>query len=182
MSGAGTGAIAKLGPDHDVSGFDCGSDALNRFLRRFALINQTANSAQTYVTCRPAWVVVGYYSLAVGSVEPVQAPRRVAQGLARHPLPLMLLARLAVDRTAQGQGLGKALLKDALLRTAQAADIAGIRALAVHAKDDAARSWYLRFDFEPSPTDPYHLFLLMKDIKAAPDWYRQPRHRTGRDG
>jgi len=78
----------------------------------------------------------------------------------------MLLARLAVDRSAQGSGLGKALLKDALLRTAQASEIAGIRALLVHAKDDEAKVWYERFDFEASPTDPYHLFLLMKDIKA----------------
>ena len=78
----------------------------------------------------------------------------------------MLLARLAIDRTEQGQGLGKALLKDALLRTAQAADIAGIRALLVHAKDDEARGWYQKYDFEPNPTDPFHLFLLMKDLRA----------------
>jgi GNAT superfamily N-acetyltransferase len=78
----------------------------------------------------------------------------------------MLLARLAVDRREQGRGLGQALLKDALLRTAQAAEIAGMRALLVHAKDDAARAWYESLDFEPSPTDPYHLFLLMKDLRA----------------
>ena len=77
----------------------------------------------------------------------------------------MLLARLAIDRTEQGKGLGKALLKDALLRTAQAADIVGIRALLVHAKDDEARVWYESLEFEPSPTDPYHLFLLMKDLR-----------------
>ena len=78
----------------------------------------------------------------------------------------MLLARLAIDTSEQGQGLGKALLKDALLRTAQAADITGIRALLTHAKDEAARSWYERFDFEASPTDACHLFLLMKDLRA----------------
>jgi ribosomal protein S18 acetylase RimI-like enzyme len=78
----------------------------------------------------------------------------------------MLLARLAIDRTQQRRGLGEALLKNALLRTAQAADIAGIRALLVHAKDDEARSWYEAFDFERSPTDPHQLFLLMKDLKA----------------
>jgi len=76
------------------------------------------------------------------------------------------LARLAMDRQHQGAGLGKALLKDALLRTAQAADIAGIRALLVHAKDESARQWYLRWEFEPSASDPLHLFLLVKDIKA----------------
>jgi GNAT superfamily N-acetyltransferase len=85
----------------------------------------------------------------------------------RHPVPVMILASLAVDLSHQRVGLGKALLKDALLRTAQAADIAGIRALLVHAKDERARNWYLNFEFEPSPTDPLHLFLLMKDLRAA---------------
>jgi GNAT superfamily N-acetyltransferase len=160
------GAIEKLGPSHDASRFDCGREPLNRFLQRFALANQLSNSAQTYVTCRGAKVVVGYYSLAVGAVEPAAAPERVVKGLARQPVPVMLLARLAVDRSAQAKGLGAALLKDALLRTAQAADIAGIRALIVHAKDEDAKAWYERFDFEPSPTDPLHLFLLMKDLKA----------------
>jgi hypothetical protein len=116
------------------------------------------------VTCR-ANRVVGYYSLAVGSVEPEDSPKRAFKGLARHPVPVMILARLAVGRSEQGTGIGKALLKDALLRTAQAADIAGIRALVVHAKNENARRWYERFDFEPSPTDPLHLFLLMKDLK-----------------
>jgi GNAT superfamily N-acetyltransferase len=86
--------------------------------------------------------------------------------LARHPVPVMILARLAVDRAHQRKGLGQALLKDALLRTAQAADIAGIRALLVHAKDEAARQWYESWEFESSPTDSYHLFLMLKDLKA----------------
>lgn len=111
-------------------------------------------------------VVAGFYSLAVGSVEPSKAAPRVTQGIAQHPVPTMLLARLAMDRQHQGAGLGKALLKDALLRTAQAADIAGIRALLVHAKDESARQWYLRWEFEPSASDPLHFFLLVKDIKA----------------
>jgi GNAT superfamily N-acetyltransferase len=78
----------------------------------------------------------------------------------------MILARLAVDSAHQRKGLGQALLKDALLRTAQAADIAGIRALLVHAKDDSARQWYESWEFEPSPSDAYHLFLMLKDLKA----------------
>jgi GNAT superfamily N-acetyltransferase len=85
--------------------------------------------------------------------------------LARHPVPIMLLARLAVDRRWQGQGVGKALLKDAMQRTLQAAEIAGIRAFAVHAKDEEARSFYQKFDFIPSPTDPMHLFVLLKDVR-----------------
>jgi GNAT superfamily N-acetyltransferase len=78
----------------------------------------------------------------------------------------MILARLAVDLQHQGAGLGKALLKDALLRTAQAANIARIRALLVHAMDETTSQWYLNWEFEPSLSDPFHLFLLMKDIKA----------------
>lgn len=160
--------VRKLEAGDDVAAFDCGNPALNQFLHKYALVNQKANSAQTYVIClRGAQTVVGYYSLAVGSIEPSAATGRVVKGLARHPIPVMLLARLAVDHQYKGAGLGKALLKDALLRTAQAADYAGIRAVLVHAKDDAARNWYLNFDFEPSPSDPYHLLLLVKDIKAA---------------
>lgn len=159
--------VEKLNSTHDLDASDCGKEPLDRFLKRFALANAGAGGARTYVACRGERRVVGYYSLAVGSVEHAAAPERVGKGLAKHPVPVMVLARLAVDRVEQGRGLGKALLKDALLRTAQAADIAGIRALLVHAKDDEARAWYAGFDFEPSPTDPYHLFLLMKDVRAA---------------
>jgi len=159
-------AVQKLDASHGLETFDCGKEPLDRFLKRYALVNQKAGSAQTYVVCRGYQRVVGYYSLAVGAVEHAEAPGRVSKGLARHPIPVMLLARLAIDRSEQGRGLGKALLKDALLRTAQAANIAGIRALLVHAKDDQARAWYEGFDFEPSPTDPYHLLLLMKDLRS----------------
>ena len=159
-------AVQKLDASHEVDAFDCGKEPLDRFLQRHALVNQKAGSAQTYVVCRREQRVAGYYSLAVGAVEHADAPGRVGKGLARHPIPVMLLARLAIDRSEHRKGLGKALLKDALLRTAQAADIAGIRAMLVHAKDDEARAWDDQFDFEPSPTDPYHLFLLMKDLRA----------------
>ena len=109
--------------------------------------------------------VVGYYSLAVGEVSYDDAPSRLSKGLARHPVPVMLLARLAVSSGAQGQGIGAGLLKDAMLRTLQAADIAGIRALVVHAKDENARRFYENFGFIPSPTDALHLYVLVKDIK-----------------
>ena len=158
-------AVRKLATSDIIEGFDSGQPALNQFLQRFALTNQTANSAQTYVSCKEG-AVVGFYSLVVGSVEPEKTAPRVLKGMARHPVPVMILARLAVDLKHQGVGLGRALLRDALLRTAQAADIAGIRALLVHAKDDAARQWYLNWDFEPAPTDSFHLFLLLKDLKA----------------
>lgn len=162
----GYSPVRKLSAGDRVDAFDCGQPALNQFLQRYALVNQKAGSAQTYVCCHED-IVVGFYSLAVGSAEPASAPPRVMKGLARHPVPVMILARLAVDSAYQRQGLGQALLKDALLRTAQAADIAGIRCLLVHAKDDAARQWYEGWEFEPSPTNAYHLFLLLKDLKNA---------------
>ena len=157
--------IRKLAASDGIRSFDCGEPALNVFLQRFAWVNQQSHSAQTYVTCK-ASEVAGFYSLTVGSVEPMSAAPRVLKGAPRHPVPVMILARLAVGLRHQRAGLGRALLKDALLRTAQAADIAGIRALLVHAKDEKARRWYLNWEFEPSPSDPLHLFLLMKDIKA----------------
>ena len=158
--------IEKLRGDHDLAPFNCGNDELNRFLKRFALANQQAQSTQTYVACRDT-IVVGYYSLAFGSVAPEQTPERVKKGLARHPVPVMILARLAIDQSMQSKGLGQGLLKDALERTVRAADIGGLRAMLVHAKDDSARAFYEHFNFEPSPTDPYHLFMLLKDLKRA---------------
>ena len=158
-------SIRKLQPADAVESFDCGQPALNQFLQLYALNNQRANSAQTYVCCENG-AVVGFYSLTVGSVDHLSAPERVVKGLARHPVPVMILARLAIDQTFQRRGLGRALLKDALQRTLQAADIAGIRAVLVHAKDDTARQWYQGFDFKVGPTDPFHLFLVLKDLKT----------------
>lgn len=166
MTNSSLGTIEKLAAHHALDSFESGKSALDQFLKRFALTNQKAGSAQTYVICGGANEVVGYYSLCVGAVEHATASERVRKGLANHPVPVMILARLAVASAEQKRGLGKALLKDALLRTAQAAEIAGIRALLVHAKDDEARQWYMNFDFEESSTDPYHLFLLMKDIRT----------------
>jgi GNAT superfamily N-acetyltransferase len=157
-------AIEKLRADHSVAGFDCGHEELNRFLVRFALMNQQAGAAQTYVAISDQ-TVVGYYSLAVGEVAYNDAPNRLGKGLARHPIPIMLLARLAVSTAWRGRGLGSGMLKDAMRRTLQAADIAGIRAFAVHAKDETARSFYEHFGFIPSPIDPLHLYLLTKDIQ-----------------
>ncbi|MGH8055632.1 MAG: GNAT family N-acetyltransferase [Candidatus Entotheonellia bacterium] len=158
--------IEKLRRDHQFDDFDCGNDALNRFLIRYALQSQQSNASRTYLAMADERVV-GFYALAFGSVEHAGAPERLVKGLAKHPVPLMLLARLAISVTWQGRGLGSGLLKDAMLRTLQASCIAGIRALAAHAKDDNARAFYQHFGFIPSPTDPYHLFLLLKDIRLA---------------
>ncbi|GMV48593.1 GNAT family N-acetyltransferase [Nitrospirales bacterium NOB] len=163
-----TRRIDKLHPHHAVDAFDCGQDTLNRFLQKYALHNQHSGGAQTYVGLSEQ-TVIGYYALAVGSVESEQAPERVRKGLAKHAIPIMLLARLAVDLRWQKQGVGAALLKDAMLRTLQAADIAGIRAFVVHAKDQAASTFYERFDFLRSPTDPLHLLMLLKDVRKVVD-------------
>lgn len=157
--------IEKLRRDHQVDPFDCGQEALNRFLVRYAFQNQQADASQTYVALT-GHEVVGFYTLVVAQVEYADAPQRLGKGLARHPIPLMLLARLAVATSRQGRGLGSGMLKDAMLRTLRAADIAGIRAMAVHAKDDDARAFYERYGFVAAPTDPYHLFVLLKDIRA----------------
>ena len=157
--------IEKLQRHHPLESFDCGREALNRFLIRYALQNQ-GGASQTYVALTGE-AVVGYYTLVVGQVDYDDAPERLKKGLARHPVPIMLLARLAIATSCQGKGLGSGLLKDAMLRTLQAAEIAGIRAFVAHAKDDAAKAFYERFDFVPSPSDPYHLFRLMKDVRAA---------------
>lgn len=149
---------------HDVLRFDCGNEALNRFLQRYALINQRNQSARTYVALRGETRVIGYYSLAAASAEYETVPTRIAKGLAQHPIPLTLLARLAVDQAEQGSGIGAGLLKDALKRFLQAQSIIAARALVVHAKDDRSVEFYQHFGFAPSPLDPYHLYLMTKDI------------------
>lgn len=148
---------------HLVSGFDCGNETLNAWLRDRALDNERRGATRTFVSTRGRRAV-GYYSLAVSAVH-----RRGATGRARRnmpePIPAMLLARLAVDRSEQHSGLGRQLLRDAMLRTLHVADIAGIRLLLVHAIDEEAKAWYRRFDFEESPTDPLQLMLLLDDLR-----------------
>ena len=159
--------VEAISESHEVSRFDCGKhESLNDWLKRFALTNQRNESARTYVVHRNG-LVVGYYSISAGSVSVEEAPERISKGLAKHPIPVILLARLAVDKDEKGTGLGKALLKDALTRIAQAADIVGARAVLVHAIDEEARSFYEHFDFEPSPINELQLMLLMKDLRKA---------------
>lgn len=159
--------VEPLTRTHDLTHFDCGAhESLNLWLRKYALQNQANDSARTYVVHRDN-AVVGYYSISAGSIAGESATPRSVQGLARHPVPIALLGRLAVDRKEQGQGLGRALLKDALVRIERAADILGIRAVLVHAIDQEAREFYERFDFEPCPDDELHLMLQVKDLRRA---------------
>ena len=150
---------------HDTDSFDCGVEALNEYVRQYALQNHQNRSARTYVAFRDARLV-GYYTLAGGSVSRAEVPPRVAQGLGNYPVPITLLARLAVDLSEQGKGLGRGLLKDALLRAFQASEIVGSRAIVTHAKNEPAGAFYQRFGFVPSPLNDLHLYLLMKDVRA----------------
>lgn len=148
---------------HDLGDFSCGEESLDNWLHRYSRHAEAAGSARVFVTTDDARVV-GYYALAVGQVEPRQATTRLLKGQPREsPVPVVVLARLAVDLNHQGAGLGRSLLQDALLRSAGAAQSVGIRALIVHSHEEA-QGFYVRFGFEPSPSDPLHLILLMKDI------------------
>lgn len=153
--------------EHNLEHFDCGVEVLNRFLKKDALINVAAESARTYVAATEDGQVIGYYSLAAASATREEAPIRITKGLAKHAIPLILLARLAIDIKFQNQGIGKGLLKDALVNCAKGADVMGIRAVVVHAKDNAAKKFYEQFGFEPCPTNELHLMLLMKDIRKS---------------
>jgi GNAT superfamily N-acetyltransferase len=150
---------------HNVRNFDCGNHALNEFLIKYALADTSAGLARTFVTTlvnQPD--VAGYFSIAAGSVERENVPERVAKGTPLHPIPVALLARLAVDSRYQGRRLGSGLLKHALLKMVKAAGVIGIRAILVHAKDQRAADFYAKFGFAPSPTNSFHLMLLMKDV------------------
>lgn len=165
-SGAPEFVIDKLRSEYDLSSFDCANKSLNGWLKKFAWTNQQSDSAKTYVAVNGNRVV-GYYALTAGSVHKHESPQRIAKGLADHPIGVVLLARLAVDRIQQGKGLGKALLFDALTRIEEAADIVGVRAVLVHAIDEPAWRFYLHFGFEESPVDPHQLMLLLKDLRRA---------------
>ena len=151
---------------HDASGFDCGKAPLNTFLIRHAYINQQNDSARTFVVLNENRVIA-YYSLAAGAIEHEKAPDRMSKGLARHPIPILLMARLAVDKTFQGQQLASALIKDALKRYLNVCGEIGARAFVVHAKDDDAKGLYEHFGMTPFTNNPLHLYYLKKDIDKA---------------
>lgn len=159
-----------LGPGHSLSGFECGVGSLNTWLERHARAATGAGSARTYVvTDRVQSRVVGYHALTVASVEHRDATRRASKGMPRHPIPAVLLARLAVDESVKGRGIGAFLLRDAMSRALAVSEEAGIRLLLVHALGEDARRFYSHFGFEPSPTDEMNLQLIVKDIRASLD-------------
>ncbi|MGL4461243.1 MAG: GNAT family N-acetyltransferase [Planctomycetia bacterium] len=160
MADAPYSPLVPLDGGHDRTAFDCGVAALNLYLRNYAQQNQKRGIVRNYVTtCVESSVVVGYYSLVYASLDQKSLPPKIVKGLGKYDIPVMLLARLAVDHREHGKGLGKALLKDAILRTMQAAEIAGLKLLLVHAKDEAAADFYRKHGFEPVLDDPLKLFL-----------------------
>jgi GNAT superfamily N-acetyltransferase len=154
-----------LSADHDLSRFDCGQPLLDDWLKERAVKNQTTGASRTYVVCQGDRVVA-FYSLATGSVDHGSAPGRVRRNMP-DPIPVMIIARLAVDSGWQGQGVAKGMLKDAIVRTLEAAEIAGIRALLVHALDEAAAGFYRSNDFLTTPNDPLILVLPLADARRA---------------
>jgi GNAT superfamily N-acetyltransferase len=158
--------IAPLSRDHQVDEFDSGAGELDDWLRRFALMADAAGTARTYVLADGPRVL-GYYALTPGAVDRHELPDRHARGMPAHPIGVVLLARLAVDRSLQGQGYGRALVADAALRTLQAAELVGARALLVHARDERAAGFYERLGFTRSPTDALHLMVLIKDLRRT---------------
>jgi GNAT superfamily N-acetyltransferase len=158
--------IGPLTRDHILDGFDSGVNELDNWLRRFSHMAAAAGTARTYVLADGP-KVVGYYALTPASVERRDLPARHARGTPAYPIGVILLARLAVDRSLQSQGYGRALVADAAVRTLQAAEIVSARAMLVHARDESAAEFYERLGFTRSPTDPLHLLILVKDLRRT---------------
>ena len=162
---SGYSAPRPIRDDDAVADFGCGEPSLDGYLRSRALANHLEGASRCFVTSRDGRVV-GFYALAAASVERSSAPGRVRRNMPE-PVPVILLSRLAVDREHHGKGLGRSLLRDAIVRSVRAADLIGVRAMLAHAVSDEVRSFYQRFGFEPSPTDPLHLLLLIKDARSV---------------
>jgi GNAT superfamily N-acetyltransferase len=158
--------IAPLARDHQLDEFDSGTAELDDWLRRFARVAAAAETARTYVLANDRGVL-GYCALTPGAVARQDLPERHARGMPAHPIGVIVLARLAVDRSLQGQGYGRALVADAALRTLQAAELVSARAMLLHARDERAAGFYERLGFTRSPTDALHLMVLIKDLRRS---------------
>ena len=157
-------APQPLNAEHRPEGFDCGKPALNGWLLRHARQAHASGSARTYVLVDDQRIT-GYFSLSVGQIDSLQAPERVRKGMGSYPIPVVILARLAVSLADQGRGFGVGLLQDAIRRTLAVSEQAGVRALLTHPIDEAAARFYLRFGFEASPAREQQLILLLKDAR-----------------
>lgn len=165
MTPDGLIAPAHLTSTHDLDSFDCGVPALNDWLKRRARKNEASGASRSYVVCDRNRVV-GYYCLASGAIVRVQAPKPIQRNMP-DPIPVMVLGRLAIDRVYQSHGIGTALLRDAVLRVLQAADIAGVRAMLVHAISEETKAFYLARGFLESPTEPMVLCLPLDTARRT---------------
>ena len=154
-----------LAVQHQLEGFDCGRSTLNHWPLHQARQAQTSGSAKTFVVADEANCVAGYFSLTVGQVDTLEAPERIRQGMGRFPLPVVILARLAVTRVNHRRGIGVGMLQDAIRRTLVIAEQAGIRAILTHPIDADAARFYTRFGFTASPLRQQQLLLLLKDAR-----------------
>jgi GNAT superfamily N-acetyltransferase len=157
------GRPEKLSAGHDVSEFDSGEPLLDEWLRRRAVQNEATGASRTYAVCADRRVV-GYYALSAGAIVHTHAPGRIKRNTP-DPIPVVVLGRLAVDKTFHGKGVGTGLLRDAVLRTLQAAEIAGIRAILVHAISESAKLFYEKYGFVASPADP--MTVMITTTEAA---------------
>jgi len=160
-----TAAPERIAPEHDVADFACGVAVLDTWLKERALKNEESGASRTYVICSGGRVV-GYYALAAGSILNTKVPSAVRRNMP-DPIPVILLGRLAIDKAWQGKGLGKALLRDAVLRTIHASEITGVRALLVHAISEEVKSFYLGLGFRESPVDPMTLAITIEVAKTS---------------
>lgn len=162
-----TTAPQTLAEHHRLEDFDSGVSSLDDWLRRRAQANQASGASRTFVAC-VGDAVVGYYSLATGAIATTLASGRFRRNMPS-PIPVVLLARLAVDRRCQHMGIGSGLFRDAARRVNEAADLIGIRGLVVHAISEQARSFYIQLGFDPSPMDAMTLMITLADLRAALD-------------
>lgn len=160
--------ISRLRPNHVREQFDSGVPPLDDFLRRFARQNDEKGLSRTYVATRPGELeVVGYLTIRVGEIASTDLPPDAQRGLPRYPVPVLHVARLAVDKRARGIGLGEALLMHALRKAVDLAEDVGVWGVEVIAKDDAARSFYMRYGLEPLVDDDLHLYVSVKTVRKA---------------
>lgn len=165
------GEIADLRPPellsehHNLAGFSSGEDALDDWLRKRAQANQASGASRTYVVCAGGQVIA-YYALASGAITVASTPGKFRRNMP-DPIPVAILARLAVDRHWQGKGIGRGLFRDAALRVSRAADVIGIRGIVVHAISEKAKSFYLSLGFDPSPREPMTLMVTLTDVRAV---------------
>ena len=158
-------APAPLDDSHQLDEFASGTSSLDAWLRRRALDNQKSGASRTFVLCKEG-KVVAYYALASSSIACAVAAGRFRRNMP-DPIPVIALARLAIDQSLQGQGFGRALVRDAARRVIAAADLIGIRGMIVHAISDDAKQFYLRCGFLQSPTSDMTLMIPLADLKVA---------------